>query len=755
MTGERAVPRTVQALIGRINTDCPWLGQISIASAHLGDGGLRPAASKGHAAPWTMIPPLRLFNTVDCGAVELHAPAVTFNYPPIAGLIVYTNAHNLIPLPATAFGELNSLEITQSLAISETAWDSGAITSPADMPTISAAGMGIRATIASVAACNALYRVGRSGDARRAAVASIAAHIVQGINAGPWAPALRYVVYGALVDSGIAALPGLKEWADEELGSATTIELRAIYREAMRFDPTDGDWFADLSRSVIETATRFAPATDALANSAEASSPSGAQGDAGGLTNHADNYHPGPAAQPDPGQPGTTHSGTGEIAETESTDHPSGEQSDPAGQTEKLAQDPLQPGDTDALPQPEGQPEGQPPSGGYRDSRTPSLGATESPAPQSRPEPSDEARTFAEQQDSTNETPDGQPRAAEPDLDAATETADERCQAHAVDDNESIPDGPASTRRDRADEVRKLESVRDLDSDVRAAEVEAARVFKPPPAPPTKQDEARKPPAARGTGKYVLTWRDPTPLEQSTYRRIAARLRKAKMRAPSSTRYMAADPPGRLDMRVALQADAYADMGLEIEARPFIARRIDPTPEPELSVGFMVDISGSMEWATKVAPSVAWMLLKAVRQIGGRTAAVRYGRKVHPLFHPGAVPSQVPRFIASDGYEAYKGALHALDGALHLSTSSGVRIIFIFSDGRYGAHEAIGGQKIADRLYRRGVRFVWVSVGQANLHARAVRLELNEIDAFKELPLQAARAVEESLRPNLRRRARA
>lgn len=288
------------------------------------------------------------------------------------------------------------------------------------------------------------------------------------------------------------------------------------------------------------------------------------------------------------------------------------------------------------------------------------------------------------------------------------------------------------------------------------------KVFPPgTPSPARNGQVTHTPSSGRGkNSRTAITWHTPQPLERRTARKIATALRKAKLREPSITDYWRTEPPGRINMHAAMQEEALQSMGVDIDLPIFQATRIDPAPEPELAVGFCVDISGSMRWATEVAPSITWCILKAVHDMGGRTCAVRFGNGVHPLFPPGVVPNLIPKFsVSGGGGHSYTAALHTLDAALKLQDTPAAevaKLVFVFSDGIFGDREVSTGSALAERLHRRaGVRFVWVAVPPAEPRAPGELLSLDRTGhvsrdgttiEYGDLPKQIADVVVRTLR---------
>lgn len=244
--------------------------------------------------------------------------------------------------------------------------------------------------------------------------------------------------------------------------------------------------------------------------------------------------------------------------------------------------------------------------------------------------------------------------------------------------------------------------------------------------------------------------RPPTDEERSLARQIGAALRRARYRERGRIVTTSAVPPGRLMGREAMLGAAQRARSAPVTAKPFrhVVRR--DTPEPELTVGIGVDISGSMTWATDVMASLAWMVAHAVDHVGGRSAMVAFGETVTAITKPGVVPRHVQTFIADDGCEMFTDAMWALDGGLFLTSGDGVRIVFVASDGRFGAPgERKRADAMVDRLVRHGVLVIWLDLQH---HGRgshtivppgAVRLPVTKI---QNIPRQVSTALVKALR---------
>jgi hypothetical protein len=215
--------------------------------------------------------------------------------------------------------------------------------------------------------------------------------------------------------------------------------------------------------------------------------------------------------------------------------------------------------------------------------------------------------------------------------------------------------------------------------------------------------------ARAGSGVTLGSPRPPTEDERALARAMGEALRRARFRDRTITTRMSATPPGRLNGRDAMLGAAQHSRGAAVTARPFksvVRRRV---PEPPVTLGIAVDVSGSMWWAEEIMATVAWAAAHAVTSVHGRSASVSFGTGIAPLAHPGHPPAQVTPFSADASWENFSGAFAALDGALNLTRGDGVRVLVVVSDGEViGDGQPEAAQDAADRMRRGGGHVLWI-----------------------------------------------
>lgn len=211
------------------------------------------------------------------------------------------------------------------------------------------------------------------------------------------------------------------------------------------------------------------------------------------------------------------------------------------------------------------------------------------------------------------------------------------------------------------------------------------------------------------TSSRLRVKRAPTSEERSSAVRIGRALEKAKYRERDLTERDSAVPPGRLNSRAILQNSAMRARGLMATAKPFSKKVRKHTDDPTLSIGIMVDISGSMGGAMESMASTAWILAEAGHRVQAKTAMVYYGTSVFPTLKVGERLSQVNVFTAPDGTERFVEGFKALNGELDLLYGTGARLLVIVSDGVYAGEGEFEGCKEAIRKCKEnGVAVLWI-----------------------------------------------
>jgi Mg-chelatase subunit ChlD len=213
-------------------------------------------------------------------------------------------------------------------------------------------------------------------------------------------------------------------------------------------------------------------------------------------------------------------------------------------------------------------------------------------------------------------------------------------------------------------------------------------------------------------------------------------LEKAKYRERSITEVKSVLPQGRLKTRIAIQNSAMKSKGIHSELPAWQYTKRKHTDDPTLTIGVMVDISGSMSSAMETMATTAWVLSEAGRRVQARTAMVYYGQDVFPTLKLGQKLEQVAVYSAPDGTEVFGRGFDALDGHLNLVYGEGVKMLVVVSDGQYTPNERANAINAVKMCSDNGVAVLWIEpkgthgVGDSIVRKNGVvvsQLEVNEI----------------------------
>lgn len=218
------------------------------------------------------------------------------------------------------------------------------------------------------------------------------------------------------------------------------------------------------------------------------------------------------------------------------------------------------------------------------------------------------------------------------------------------------------------------------------------------------------PMADGNTGSRLNEERVPTGEERAAAVQVANMLEKAKYRDRDMTDIHSIVPPGRLRTRAMVQGAALKSKGIMSQVEPWrrtVRKHVD---DPTLTIGVMVDISGSMSEAMEPMAVTAWVMSEAVRRVQGRAAMVYFGEGVFPTLKPGQHLDKVTVYTAPDGTEKFNKAWKALDGSLRLLKGSGARMLVVVSDGCYTGTEQMAARAALAACERDGVAVLWLPI---------------------------------------------
>lgn len=262
------------------------------------------------------------------------------------------------------------------------------------------------------------------------------------------------------------------------------------------------------------------------------------------------------------------------------------------------------------------------------------------------------------------------------------------------------------------------------------------------------------PSSDRRTSSRLLEQRQPTGPERAAAVTVAKMLDRARYRDRVEVQRRSVMPPGKLSGRAAMQQEIERSRGQIMRAEPWKSKRRFHTEDPELKVGVLVDISGSMSGAMQPMAVTAWMLSEAVRRVQGKAAMVYYGSGVFPVLSPGQHLDQVNVYTAPDATERFDLAFKALQGKLDLLNSSGARLLVIVSDMCYTGNEMERTKYWIKRAEQAGVgvismpfgnrAYVDAAIGEKGHNVKVLETVTRPADAALEIGKAAAEALEQA-----------
>lgn len=223
-------------------------------------------------------------------------------------------------------------------------------------------------------------------------------------------------------------------------------------------------------------------------------------------------------------------------------------------------------------------------------------------------------------------------------------------------------------------------------------------------------------PSKRNTDSRLIEARQPTAAEWAAAVKVGQELDKARYRDREKSAVKSVLPPGRLRGRAVVEGRAFKAQGITKVTESWRSVKRHRTDEPHLTLGVLVDISGSMNRAMQPMAVTAWVMSEAVRRVQGRGAMVYYGNDVFPTLKPGQHLDKVNVYSAEDGTEKFDKAFRSLDGGLNLLNGTGARMVVVVSDGNYVQEEQRAVVKWLRACRIAGVGVLWIGFPGSNNH---------------------------------------
>ena len=233
--------------------------------------------------------------------------------------------------------------------------------------------------------------------------------------------------------------------------------------------------------------------------------------------------------------------------------------------------------------------------------------------------------------------------------------------------------------------------------------------------------------ASTGSNSQLISKRAPTAQERAAAVKIGQMLEKAKYRERSETTIKSITPPGRLRTNALVQGAALRAKGVMQQSEAWKRKVRKHTDDPTLTVGVLVDISGSMRMAMEPMAISAWVMSEATNRVQGKSAMVYYGSGVFPTLKPGQRLREVNIYSAPDNTENFEDAFSAIDGSLNLLYGTGARLLVIVSDGQYKSRQIEAAKKAIADCKRNGVGVLWLNFSSHDYYIKQLVQNNGEI----------------------------
>lgn len=224
---------------------------------------------------------------------------------------------------------------------------------------------------------------------------------------------------------------------------------------------------------------------------------------------------------------------------------------------------------------------------------------------------------------------------------------------------------------------------------------------------------------SNGSSSTLQETRKPNSAERASAVKIAKLLERAKYRNRTAKQVTTIIPPGKLRTRAVIQQQALKAKGSHQQVDTWRKTIRKHTDNPNLTIGVMVDISGSMGSAMKPMASTAWIMSEAGRRVQAKTAMIYFGSGIFSTLRRGQHLDEVNIYNAPDGTEKFDEAFQALDGELDLLHSTNARLLVVVSDACFTGDQIAKTKKWLDRCKSAGIGVLWITY-DAGLYAKEV-----------------------------------
>ena len=274
---------------------------------------------------------------------------------------------------------------------------------------------------------------------------------------------------------------------------------------------------------------------------------------------------------------------------------------------------------------------------------------------------------------------------------------------------DALTDDADNTMLSSRDSIDKQQTAEDWEKEVKARQSSAKRNADHQRVAKQiiENNKRGNEPSCATNSKFVGS-RKPTAVERSSAVLVAKLLERAKYRERDVVVRKQVLPAGKLRTRAIVQAKALKEKGIQTPLELWKAKSRKQTDEPTLSIGVMVDISGSMGSAMEPMATTAWVLSEAGRRVQARTSMVYFGSDVFTTLKAGQHLEEVLTYSANDYTEQFDKAFQATDGMLNLLNGNGARLLVVVSDGDFTMDETKKAKEWLAECKRGGVAVLWI-----------------------------------------------
>jgi hypothetical protein len=200
-----------------------------------------------------------------------------------------------------------------------------------------------------------------------------------------------------------------------------------------------------------------------------------------------------------------------------------------------------------------------------------------------------------------------------------------------------------------------------------------------------------------------------TDIERKARNDLSAKFRQVRWWDRHKVNRTSVLPPGKLKARNALQRSAEVATGKMATSKPWKQTKRRLEIMPKLSLGVLVDTSGSMYFAKTEMAGALWSLAHAAYENDGKVGAALFGDTSKLLWGPHSVPPRhVVEITPSGGTEYLPDGIDLLDKALNWKEDKGPRLLVIISDGYF--YKAAESQQAIREIQKKGVKVIQLGI---------------------------------------------